>query len=353
MPVGRGRVVHRLDGWQGVSNMGRMSGVRHNRQREPGGVRQFRTDGFWSSWVLGGLLVLGLLGARTALGQELSPRAYWPAPVGTQLFFAGYGYQTGDIVTNAALPIVDVDSRIHRLGLGYQKTLSLWGRTSNLRVEAPWVDGTTKGAVEGEPGRRDVSGLGDLSMTLSVNLLGAPAMSPGEYQAFRADPGPVVAASRKVLAPTGDYDEERLVNIGTNRWAARARVGYIQPLPNRWMFELSVGTWFFQDNDEFLGETLQQDPLTAVDASLVHRFAPGFWASLDGTYYFGGRTEVENVGRADFQRNSRVGISLAYPFGPGHALKGSYSVGVSTNAGGEFDIFSLNYVYLLGARKGG
>ena len=72
------------------------------------------------------------------------------------------------------LPIDDVDSQIHRIGLGYQKTLSLWGRTSNLRIEVPWADGTTKAAVEGEPGRRDVSGLGDVSMTLSVNLLGAP-----------------------------------------------------------------------------------------------------------------------------------------------------------------------------------
>jgi hypothetical protein len=272
--------------------------------------------------------------------------------VGTQLFFAGYGYQSGDIVTNAALPIVDVDSRIHRFALGYQKTLSLWGRTSNLRVEAPWADGTTRGAVEGEPGRRDVSGLGDVSATLSVNLLGAPAMDPAAFQAFRADPGPVIAASLKLLAPTGDYDEERLVNIGTNRWAVRARVGYIQPLPRRWMFELSVGTWFFQDNDDFLGETLQQDPLTAVDASLVHRFAPGFWASLDGTYYFGGRTEVEDVGRADLQRNSRMGLSIAYPFARGHAIKASYSVGVSTRAGGDFDSFSLNYVYRLGARAG-
>ena len=299
------------------------------------------------------ILVPGFLLAGATAAQELTPRDYWPAPVGTQLFFAGFGYQTGDIVTNPALPIVDVDSRITRVGLGYQKTVSLWGRTSNLRIEAPWVDGTTKGDVEGEPGRRDVSGLGDVAMTLSVNVLGAQAMDPEAFMAFRADPGPIIAASLKVLAPTGDYDENRLVNIGTNRWAARARVGYIQPFAKRWMLELSVGAWFFQDNDEFLVETLQQDPLTAVDASLVRRFAPVFWASLDGTYYFGGRTEIEKIGRADFQRNSRVGVSVAYPFGPGHALKCSYSVGVSTNAGGEFDIFSVNYVYRMGARGGG
>ena len=105
------------------------------------------------------------------------------------------------------------------------------------------------------------------------------------------------------------------------------------------MLELSVGTWFFQDIDDLLGETLQQDPLTAVDASLLHRFSPGLWVSLDGTCYPGGRTEVENVGRADFQRNSRMGLSIVYPFSPGHAIKGIFSVGVSTIAGGDFNLF--------------
>ena len=279
--------------------------------------------------------------------QELTPRAYWPAPVGAEIAFFGYAYQTGDIITNAALPIVDVDSRINRLALGYQKTFGFWGRTSNVRVEIPWADGTTRGQVEGDPTRRSISGLGDISATLSVNLLGAPAMDLAAFQAFRADPQPIVAASIKVLAPTGQYDEDRVVNIGTNRWAARARVGYIQPLPGEWMLEAAVGTWIFGENDDFLGETLTQDPLTAVDASLIRRFGPGFWASLDGTYYFGGRTEVEDVGRADFQRNSRLGVSFAYPLARRHVLKGGYSLGVSTNAGGDWETLGLTYIYVL------
>jgi hypothetical protein len=292
------------------------------------------------------LLIL-VAGSPTAVAQELTPRAYWPAPTGTELLIAGYAYQTGDIVTNPALPIVDVDSRINQLSVGYQKTYGLFGRTSNFRVEAPLVKGTTRGAVEGTTGRRDVSGLGDVSATLSVNLLGAPAMNALEFQAFRADPGPVVSASLKVLAPTGQYDENRLINVSTNRWAVRARLGYIQPLPKRWVFELSVGSWWFDDNDEFLGKTLSQDPLTAVDVSLVHRFGPGFWASIDGTYYFGGRTTIEEVGRADFQRNSRAGVSIAYPFFRRHVVKGSVSTGVSTKVGGDYTILGLTWIYRL------
>ncbi len=293
------------------------------------------------------LLVALLAWSPTAVAQELTPRAYWPAPTGTEVLFAGYGYQTGDIVTNPALPIVDVDSRIHKVALGYQKTLDLWGRTTNFRVEVPWADGTTDGTVDGLAQRREVSGLGDVSATLSVNLTGAPAMDIEAFQEFRAKPRPILAASLKVLAPTGQYDEDRVVNIGTNRWAVRTRLGYIQPLPGKWVMELSLGSWFFQDNDDFLGQTLSQKPLVSVDASLVHRFGPGFWASLDGTFYFGGRTDIEDVGRADFQRASRTGISVAYPFGGRHVLKGSYSTGVTVNVGGDYDILSMTYLFLL------
>jgi hypothetical protein len=292
-------------------------------------------------------LLLALGGASAACAQQLSPRAYWPAPTGTNIFFLAASYQTGDIVTNPALPIANVDSRIYSGIVGFQRTTRLFGRTSNVRLEIPAADGTTNGLVEGAPGRRDVSGLGDLSATLSVNLIGAPAMNVQQFQAFRESPGPILAAGLKIVAPTGQYDEDRLINIGTNRWAARLRLGWIQPLAPKWLLEVSAGTWFFEDNDEFLGQTLAQDPLSAIDASLVRRFRPGFWASLDGTYYFGGRTTVENVGQADFQRNARIGLSVAYPILRRHVLKFSYSTGIETNIGGDYDAVALNYIVRL------
>lgn len=291
-----------------------------------------------------GALFLALALPAVAPAQELKPRAYWPAPTGTNLFFLGIGYQSGDIVTNPALPIRDVDSRIVNGAVGFQRTTNLFGRTSNFRVEIPMADGTTSGQVEGLSGRRDVSGLGDIAATLSVNLLGAPAMNVEEFQAFRERPEPILAAGLKILAPTGEYEEDRLINISTNRWAARLRLGYIQPLARRWLLEVSAGTWFFQDNDEFLGRTLSQRPLSAVDASLVHRFAPGFWASLDSTYFFGGRTSVAGEGQADFQRNARLGLSVSWPFHRRQILKFSVSTGVDTNVGGDFDAIALNYI---------
>ena len=282
-----------------------------------------------------------------ALAQDLTPRTYWPAPKGTRLLIFGYAYQSGDVVTDPSIPITGVDSKIDSGVVAYQQTLDLFGRTGNLQFEVPYVDGTTTGMVSDEPGRRDVSGFGDVAATLTVNLLGAPSMSPEEFQQLRQSPRRILGASIKIVAPTGEYEADKLINIGTNRWAARMQLGYIQPLSRKWLLEVSAGAWFFEDNDEFLGMKREQDPIGALNLHLVRRFRPGFWASLDLNYYLGGHTTVGGERKSDLQRNSRLGASIAYPFKRKHAIKLGISEGVVTESGGDFRTITLNYVYRI------
>ena len=288
-----------------------------------------------------------LIFSAPSWAQQLTPRAYWPAPTGTSLLVVAYAHQTGDVVTDPSLPLIGVESDIQIGVLAWQQTLDLLGRTSNLQLELPRTRGRTRGEVAGFPARRDVDGWGDFAAELSINLSGAPAMSPTEFQEFRRQPRPILAASVKIVAPTGQYDADRLINVGTNRWAARVRLGYAYPIRREWVLETAVGTWFFTDNDEFLGTTREQEPITALDLSLIRRFRPGFWASIDANYYIGGRTIVDGDRSADFQRNSRLGVSLAVPFALRHALKLSYTTGLATEAGGDFDSLGVTYIYRL------
>lgn len=293
------------------------------------------------------VLLCAALASVDALAQDLTPRTYWPAPKGTRLLILGYAHQTGDVVTDPSIPITGVDSRIDSAVLAYQQTIDLFGRTGNVQLEMPYVDGTTTGMVSDEPGRRDVAGIGDISATLTINLLGAPSMSPADFQALRQTPRPILGASIKIVAPTGKYEADRLINIGTNRWAMRLQLGYVRPLSPKWLLEMSAGAWFFQDNDEFLGMTRKQDPIGALNFHLVRRFSPGFWTSLDLNYYLGGHTTVGGERNADLQRNSRLGLSLAYPFKGRHAVKLGISEGVVTESGGDFRTLSLNYIYRI------
>ncbi len=250
-------------------------------------------------------------------------------------------------MTDPSLPVVGVDSRINTGVLGYLRTLSLWGRTSNILVDVPYVWGTTEGNLEGQPARRDVSGLGDVAVTLSANLLGAPSMTPAEFQEFRRNPRQILGASLKLVAPTGDYEKDKLINVGTNRWAVKAELGYAYPIKARWILELELGAWYIGDNDEFLGTTREQAPIVAFESHLIRRIKPGFWVSLDLNHYAGGRTTVDGDSRADLQRNTRVGAAVAYPFAGRHLIKVGYSTGAVTASGGDFDQLLLAYLLRL------
>lgn len=279
------------------------------------------------------------------LAQELVPRAYWPAPKGTNILIAGYQFSTGDVVTDPTLPISGVDSKLHMMSVGYQRTLGLFGRTATLQFSVPAIDGKTSGEVNGVHRERNLSAFADARIQLAVNLYGAPTMDRAAFQALRANPRPIIGASLLLQPPSGAYDANRVINAGTNRWAAKLGLGAIWPIRPKWLLETDLAVWMFEDNDEFLGQTRKQDPVTSASVHLVHRIRPGFWASLDANYYYGGESQVGNDPHEDLQRNSRLGATMVFPFKRQHAFKFSYSTGVATTSGGDYDLYAVTYIF--------
>jgi hypothetical protein len=279
-------------------------------------------------------------------GQELVPRAYWPAPTGTNLVVAGYQYSEGDVLTDPSLPVEGVESQIEFLSVTYQRTLSLFGRTTNLQLNLPYASGSAQGFAEGVFRSRDISGVADARALLSINLAGAPAMDGAAFQTLRANPRTIVGASVLVSAPTGEWDTGRVFNAGTNRWAVKPAIGAIYPLRPKLLLEFEVGAWFFGDNDDFLGETRKQEPLLSTQFHVIKRIRPGLWASLDLNYYRGGRTEIGGVTRDDRQENSRIGATFVLPFKRQHAIRIAASVPLNTSAGGDFDSLAVAYAYV-------
>lgn len=287
-----------------------------------------------------------LLWSSVAAAQELTPRAYWPAPEGTKVLVIGYQYSAGDIVTDPSLPVTGVDSKINYALAGFVYNFGLAGRTANVQINLPYSWGESEGFAEGEPRHRDISGFTDFRARLSVNLLGAPTMDVAGFQQLRANPRPIIGASFQVSMPTGDYDADKLLNAGTNRWAVKPAVGVILPIRPTWHLELEVGGWFFGTNDDFLGLTREQAPILSTEFHLVKRLRPGFWLSLDVNYYTGGRSTVDGTLRGDLQRNSRIGATVLYSFGRGHAVRGNLSGGAVTSSGGDFTMLAVNYLYV-------
>jgi hypothetical protein len=292
------------------------------------------------------LLMLALAPAVIA-AQELSPRAYWPTPVGTRLLITGYTYSSGDVLLDPTIPVYGVDSRINTAFLGYLQTFSLAGRNANLVLEAPYSWGVTRGLLDETQARAEFAGLNDMAATLSINLLGAPAMTREDFQQLRAAPRPILGVSVKLMPPTGYYRQNRFINVGSNRWAGRLQLGAILPLRARWLLELDAGAWLFGDDEAYPGGRREQDPIYAFEAHLVHRFRPGLWASFDVNWFTGGQQTIGGEEREDLQQNVRLGATLSVPFRGRHAVKFGFSTAARTRFGSDSEQLLVSYSLLL------
>ena len=74
----------------------------------------------------------------------------------------------------------------------------------------------------------------------------------------------------------------------------------------------------------------------------------GVWAALSGNYDYGGRTTVDGVQKDDFQKNARLGITLALPVNRNNSLKLYASTAVHTTVGNDYDLLGVVWQYRWG-----
>jgi hypothetical protein len=189
------------------------------------------------------------------------------------------------------------------------------------------------------------SGLGDMRLKLSVNLWGIPALEPAAF--VKVKPRTNIGASLTIAAPAGQYYPDKLINIGTNRWAFKPEVGLSHPV-GRWQLDLSGGAWLFTSNDQFYPgtSTRSQDPLVVFQTHVSYNVTRRAWAAIDGTWYGGADVSVDGGPPASRQNNARLGVTLSLPVRRQQSLKFAYSTGASTRSGSDFATVAVAWQYL-------
>jgi hypothetical protein len=280
------------------------------------------------------LLALFLLAPALPAAQSLDPRAYSNLPVGLNFLLAGYAYSEGELAFDASAPLQDGRTRVQALALGYVRSLDVFGNAGNLALLLPIVDLTASASFDGVTAQRSVSGLADPTLRLAVNFHGAPALRREEFAAWRQDL--IVGASLALTAPLGQYDADRLVNIGTHRWAIKPELGASQAL-GAWTVEAAAGVTWFGRNDEFFnGNTREQAPIYSVQAHVSRRLGGGAWGALSATYYDGGRTSINGVERGEKLGGSRLGLTVSLPVDRRNSIRLSAHSGVYARTGSDF-----------------
>jgi hypothetical protein len=292
-------------------------------------------------------LVLSLVAAGSvARAQDLEPRAYTNTPVGMNFLVAGYGYTTGGLATDPALPVTDAHLEVHTAVLAYARSIDVFGTSGKVDVILPyaWLSGSA--LLAGQPRARDISGFGDPRFRLSVNLYGAPALSLADFLAWEQDL--IVGVSLAVTPPLGQYESDKLVNIGTNRWSVKPEIG-ISKAFGQLILEVVPGAAFYTANEDFLGRTRDQDPLFSVQGHVIYGLRSGIWAALDATYFRGGTSTIDDVETDTLQESTRLGLTVALPIDRYQSVKLYGSTSLTTRAGGDFDGAGVFYQYRWGA----
>jgi hypothetical protein len=213
-----------------------------------------------------------------------------------------------------------------------------------MAVPYTWLAGSA--LYRGSTVERDVSGFGDPLLRVSVNLYGAPALTVPELRSYEQDL--IIGASLQVSMPAGQYDATKLVNIGTNRWFFRPEVG-VSKAWGAFTLELKGAAALFTSNTDFYnGNRRSQDPVYSIQTNAIYNLPRGAWASLDATYFAGGRTTVNGEVNRDLQQNWRVGGTLAFPVDARNSIKLYASTGVLARTGNSFDLLGIAWQYRWG-----
>jgi len=287
-----------------------------------------------------------MLFSGIAPAQEIEPRTYSNAPVGVNFLVVGAGYSEGGISVDPAVQLTNAKIKTDLGALAYARVLDIGGQSAKFDLIVPYASLNGTAEYVGAPVAREVSGFGDPKLRLAMNFFGAPALKLGEFANYRHDL--IIGGSLQVSLPVGQYDRDKLVNIGTNRWYVKPELG-ISKGWGRWTLEGTASATIFGDNDDFFGgKHREQAPIYGFQGHLVYGFPSGIWGALTAAHFSGGRTTLDGVRGNDLQQNSRVAATLAFPVNRQNSIKVYASSGVYTRTGTDFDTIGLAWQYRWG-----
>jgi hypothetical protein len=316
-------------------------------------------------WGLLIALVIFLLSSGQALAVDDGARAYWKGWDGingvsfqhlrldlqaadSQQFAPGqYVYANADIEGNIMIG-------------NYVRYLTLFNRPSSLLLAVIGgnidVDVNAKApslfvppGLAGTSFNQSSTGFADPSAQLVVNLFGAPPLK-ANFDLIDYEPTLTIDAAVMLALPIGEYDDDKLVNLGLNRWFGRIafpvtyHFGVFTP-GYRKSLELIPSVWLFGENDDFMGQKLENDPMWQLEGHLTNDFTPTFWASLDMLYRSGFQSEVDGVKEGEELEMGNLGATLNYQVDDNLSIKTGFSSNVFGDENLDSSMVRIQLVY--------
>ncbi len=277
--------------------------------------------------------------------QDLEPRAYANIPKGTNVAAVVYAYANGNVLSDPSMPIKDAKLKSNTIGLGYVHTFGLARKLARIQVTLPIIFLSGKAEVNGATATASRNGFGDARIRFGVNILGSPALDRKEFRNYKQ--GTILGVSLVASIPVGLYHKDKLVNLGSNRWAIKPEIGVSRRF-KRVYAEAYVGVWFYTRNTEYLvNKTLEQEPVFTFQAHASYYVKNNMWVGINGNWFNGGSTLVDDSPTGDLKDNWRIGATWSVPLAPRHSVKLQFHIGAFTSTGYDYNVLSFGYQYVF------
>lgn len=277
-----------------------------------------------------------------SLAQDIEPRRWTPIPLDLQVLAIGYARTSGDISFDPVMLVDDAELDMDLVAVSYVTSFKFFDKLARFDMTLPYAKGEWQGLLDGEPARLNREGLLDPKFRLSVNLVGTPATDAKGMQTYLAEKNnnTVVGAAISLTVPLGEYYDDKLINLGENRYIIRPQLGVVHTSGD-WSYELTGSVFFYTDNDDFYRQqTREQKPLYAIQSHLIYSLNAGKWLSISAGYGIGGQSTVNGDDKNDKRHSLLSALSFGMPVSRFQAVKIAFVNG-KTNSSTGYNFNSL------------
>jgi len=285
-------------------------------------------------------------------GADDGPRMYWNAPVGTNILQTYYWNAHGNSLSpegtqNSSSFETDINIGV----LGYNRIFDIAGASSILTGVI--TAGNISGSISKQSNTitKSSRGLGDLYLQGVINLFGAPALTPEQFATYKQDT--LLSLLVGVTAPVGDYESNRVLNMGTNRWNVRLALPFVQTI-GEWKageittIEILPSVWFYENNDDSFGAILKQDPMYTLEVHITQDITTTLFVSLDYFIQKVGTSYTNGIESSPSNTSDSLGVTAGYMLNSQMQLQLRYVSTLGANPSQselDADMFQLNMNY--------
>jgi hypothetical protein len=279
-----------------------------------------------------------------AFAQFNDARAYSNTPVGVSQIELDYTYVRSNASLDPSLAIAGANLNLNQGTIGYTYYFGAFHRLAWVEAAVPIAD--LDGSIADTNVRGSIAGVGDSSYQIAMLLKGGKALSLSQFENYK--PVSTLGVSLTITAPTGLYDSNKILNLGSDRWSFKPEIALSLPfgLDQKWEFDAYGNISWYTDNTSYRGkEVLHQQPLPGFEGHISYSFNDRVWLSLDTRYSFRGITDVDGVSQNNAQQNFIAGSELSMSLSPQNALTFLFAKAIVHRNGPTATGFTIKYDY--------